>query len=142
MVAEATDFYMGKKLKASLKGLSSLPKLADVKAKIASKGKLNPGGTLMASTVQEVEDFLGSSIYQKAAKKEAVLEAWLDGQTKAAKQKCRGLIYDISKTTFCVVVGQTWFSEFSSLDENTMNLDVDGQAIECKVEQEEVEIKI
>jgi hypothetical protein len=98
---------------------------------------------LMKGTYDEVEAFLASDIYKKAAKKEAVLEAWLDGQQKAAKADVRRRIYEIAQTTFCVVVGQIWFSEFKSLDENTMTIDVDGgQKVECKAELREIQIKI
>jgi hypothetical protein len=139
--AEATDFYMGKELKVSLKGLSKLPSLKEVKEQIL-KSKINAGGALMVPTVRRVEAFLASEIYTKAANKDGVLEAWLEGQTKAAKQKTRDLIFKIAQTTFTLVVGQVWFSEFSSLDENTLNITVDNATIECKAEMKEVEIKI
>jgi len=144
--AEATDFYMSKELKVSLKGLSKLPSLKEVKEQIA-KGKINAGGALMVPTVRLVESFLTSDIYLKAANKEGVLEAWLAGQTKAAKQKTRDLIFKIAQTTFSIIVGQVWFQEFSSLAENSLTLDVsgvagDGAKLECKAEMREVEIKI
>jgi hypothetical protein len=135
------DFYMSKELKVSLKGLSKLPSLKEVKEQIA-KNKLNAGGALMAPTVKLVESFLASDIYAKAAEKDKVLEVWLEGQTKAAKAKARGLIFQIAQTTFGLIVGQTWFSEFSSLDENSMDITVDGSTIGCKVEMREVEIKL
>jgi len=139
--AEATDFYMSKELKVSLKGLSKLPSLKEVKEQIA-KGKINAGGALMVPTVKLVEAFLTSDIYLKAANKDGVLEAWLAGQTKAAKQKTRDLIFKIAQTTFSLIVGQVWFQEFSSLDENALTITVDGATIEGKAEMREVEIKI
>jgi hypothetical protein len=139
--ADATDFYMGKELKVSLKGLSKLPSLKEVKEQMA-KNKINAGGALMVPTVKLVEAFLASDIYKKAANKEGVLEAWLAGQTKAAKAATRDLIFQIAQTTFSLVVGQVWFNEFSSLDENTMTLDLGGSKLECKAEMREVEIKI
>lgn len=139
--APATDFYMGKELKCSLKGLSSLPKLADAKAKLAS-GKPNAPTLLMKDSIEEVESFLASPFYVKAGNKEAVLEAWLDGQAKAAREKCRKLIFDIASNTFAIVVGQVWFSEFSSLDENSLSFDVEGTKVEGKVEMREIQINI
>lgn len=140
--AEATDFYMGKELKVSLKGLSKLPSLKEAKEQMA-KNKLNASGTLMVETVKEVESFLASSFYKKAGNQPAVLEAWLDGQAKAAKAKTRGFIFEIAKVTFCIVVGQAWFSEFASIDENEMEIDTgDGQKLACKAEMREIEIKI
>lgn len=139
--APATDFYMGKELKCSLKGLSTLPSLKDAKAKIAS-GKPNAPTLLMQPFIEEVESFLQSPFYVKAGNKEAVLEAWLDGQAKAARDKCRKLIFDVAATTFAIVVGQVWFSEFSSLDENKLSIDVDGAKIEGTVEMREIKINI
>jgi len=140
-VAESTDFYMAKQLKVSLKGYSSLPSLKDAKAKIAS-GKPNPPTALMKPYIEEVEKFLASDAYTKAAAKEQVLEAWLKGQAKSATEECRRLIYRVAQTTFSLVVGQTWFSEFSSIDENKLDIDVDGTKVACTVEMKEIEEKL
>lgn len=139
--AEAKDFYVGKELKVSLKGLSSLPSLKEVKEKMA-KGKLNAAGELMAPYVREVEDFLASPAHAKAAKPDQVFEAWIDGQLEVARQRVRGLIFDLARIKFSVVVGQVWFTEFKSIDENSMDVQVDGKTISGKVEQREIEIKI
>lgn len=139
--AESTDFYMGKELHVSLKGLSSLPSVKEVKEKLA-KGKVNPAGALMVPYVEEVEGFLASDIYKKAADQAKVFEAWLDGQQKAATKKVRGLIFDLAQIKFSIVVGQTWPSEFKSIDENTLKITVDGNEIEGKIEMKEVEVRI
>jgi hypothetical protein len=139
--AEAKDFYLGKELTSSLKGFSKLPSLKEVKAMI-TKGKVNGPGSLMKPTVDAVETFIVSDMYAKAANKDKILELWLDGEAKASRTKARGLIYEIAQTTFTLVVGQVWFSEFSSLDENTLSITVDGQTIEGKVEMREIEIRI
>ncbi len=141
VVAPATDVYMSKELKVSLKGLSSLPSLKDYRAAVA-KGKLNAAAQLMKPTVDEVESFLASDIYSKAAAKEKVLEAWLEGQAKATKARARELLHLVSQTTFTIIVGQVWFSEFASLDENSMTITVDGVSVEAKAELSEREVKI
>lgn len=140
--AEATDFYMGKELHVGLKGLSSLPSLKEVKEKMAKNAKLTPSAALMKPYVDEVEGFLASDIYKKAADQPKVFEAWLDGQQKAATKTVRGLLFDMAQIKFSVIVGQVWFSEFKSLDENTLKITVDGQEIDGKVEMKAVEIKI
>ncbi len=137
--AESTDVYMGKELKISLKGLSSLPSVKEVKEKIA-KGKLTPSAALMAATVTEVETFLGRDLYTKSSDKDAALNAWLDPRQKEATAKVRGLIADMAKINFIIVVGQTW--PFPTLDENSYTLSIDGTTVECKIEQKEVEIQI
>lgn len=138
---EAKDFYMGKELDVSLKGLSKLPSLKEVKEQIAKK-KLNAPGALMAETVKQVEAFLASDAYTKASDKDKALQTYLDKEQKTARDATRKLIFDIAQTTFSLVVGQVWFSEFSSIDENEMTIDVDGQKIACKATMKDIEIKI
>jgi hypothetical protein len=149
VVEEAKDFYMGKELKVSLKGLSSLPSLKDAKEKMAKvaadktgKATLNAPVKLMKDTIDEVEAFLASKVYQGSADKLKVLEAWLDGQVKSAKAECRKYIFDIAQTTFCIIVGQTWPVEFDSLDKNSMDITVGGETIGCKMEMREVEVRL
>lgn len=139
--AEATDFYMGKELKVSLKGLSTLPSLKDLREQI-KKGKLNAAGRLMKPHFDRVESFLASDVYAKAADKDAVLKAWLEGETKAAKDRARGLIYQIAQTTFCLVVGQVWFSDLATLDDTKMVIDTDEGRLDCSVEMREIRIAI
>jgi len=139
--AEAVDFYMGKELKVNLKGLSSLPSLNELRKQIA-KGKTNTAGSLMVPTFNLVEGFLTNDIYKNAADKDAVLKAWLEGQTKAAKTKTRALIYQIAQTVFVLTVGQIWFKEFATLDDNSLDIDVAGTTIPCKAELREIKIKI
>jgi hypothetical protein len=142
ILAESTDFYLGKELKISLKGYSKLPSLKEAQAQIA-KGKLNGPGSLMAPTIQMVEDFLGSDLYKKSGGGSAALQVWLDTQQKAAKARVREIIFQIAQTTFAIVVGQTWFKEFASLDENAMTIEPQpGTQVECKAELKEVQIKI
>jgi hypothetical protein len=141
--AEASDYYMGKELKVSLKGLSSLPALKAVKAKIASGKKLTASMSLMAPHVEEVEDFLASDAYKKARDQKKVLEAWLDGQLLAARGDARRLMFELAQIKFSVVVGQIWFTEFTSLDENSLDLDIgDGQTLACKVDMKETKVLI
>lgn len=139
--AEASDYYMGKEMAVSLKGLSSLPSLNDFR-KQATKGKLNAGATLMAPTVKAVDDFLAGDAYTKAATPDKVFEAWLDGQARAATMKVRGLICQKAQQLFTIIVGQIWPTEFASIDENTLDLTMDGQKLACKVEMKEIQIAI
>lgn len=139
--AAATDFYMGKELKVSLKGLSTLPTLKVARENI-QKNKVNAPTALMQAAIKDVDNFLASDVYKNAADKDKVYEAWLDGQAKAATEKARAFIREIAETTFTLIVGQVWFKEFSSVEENTLDIKVDGLAVNCKAELREVEIKI
>jgi hypothetical protein len=135
--AESTDFYLGKELKVSLKGYSKLPSLKEAQASIA-RGKVSGPVALMAPAIQEVCDFI-----TRAGNKTAAVQVWLDVQAAAAKEKVRGLIFEIAKTNFAIIVGQIWPVEFKSLDEGTLEIEpVPGTKIECKMEMREVEVRI
>lgn len=139
--AAAQDQYVGKELKVSLKGLSSLPSVKEAKQKIAS-GKATARHELLRSALDEAEEFLNSSVYKKAKDKDKVFAAWLDDQVTATKAQVRKLLYEVSQIRFGVVVGQTWFSEFKSLDDTSLDVKVDGQTITGNVEMKEIQIDI
>jgi len=139
--APATDVYVAKEMKVSLKGFSKIPSVKELKEMI-TKNKVNAPGSLMRPILEETEAFLASPVYTKAAAKEKILEVWLDGQMKGARKDTRRLIYEIARTSFSIIVGQGWFKEFVSLDDNEMELEFDGQKVLFKAELREVEIKI
>lgn len=139
--AAAQDSYMGKELHVALKGLSTLPTLKDVQSRIAS-GKHTPSSSLMAPYVTEVRDFLASDVYGKAADQAKVFKAWLEGQAAEQKKTVRDLLYEVSQIRMSIIVGQTWFHEFSSLDEDTLDLCIQGQTIKGTVTMKEIEIPI
>lgn len=147
--AEASDYYMARELHVKLKGLSTIPSLNDVKKRMAS-GKLTAGATLMVLAVKEVEAFLASDLYKKTAgrKKEpseaaqTMFKDWLLGKKAEATKVVRGLLFELAQIRFSVIVGQTWFKEFKSLDENTMDITHDGAKLACTVETKEVQVKV
>jgi len=139
VTAEATDFYVGKELTVSIKGLSSLPKVADVKVKMGSS-KATIGVTLMAPYVKEVEEYLSQNPDNLT---NGEYMAWIDAKAKDSIRLARGLIHSLATQKFAVIVGQSWFSEFASLDENTLTLNIDGNpGLVCKVDLKEIEVKI
>jgi len=139
--AEATDVYMAKELKLAIKGLSAIPSMNEFK-KQAAKGKLNAGAALMKPIIEKVEGFLASDVYVNAANQDKLFEAWIDGEVKAATTEVRKLISEMAKIKFAIIVGQIWFTEFATLDENTLDITADGQKLTCTATLREVEVKI
>jgi hypothetical protein len=147
--AEASDFYMGKELKVSIKGYSSLPSLKEARASIAAlsdpkskKKALNGPTTLMKAAIDELDAFLASDVYAKAKDQDKVYEAWLKGQLDHAKGLVRDLMFELAQVKFTIVVGQIWPTEFASLDENTLDVTLGGVPISCKIEQKEIKVEI
>lgn len=139
--AESTDFYVAKELTISVKGYSTLPSLKDVRDRIAS-GKLTASAKLMVPAVEEVEKFLNSETYKNASKQTSLFETWIFDRFKESQSKVRQILFEMSQIRFSVIVGQTWFSEFSSIEEDSMDIEVDGITLNCKVQMKETEIKI
>lgn len=134
--AESTDVYMGKVLEVKLKGYATIPSLNEARKKIAAGGKLNPPTVLMKPAIDEVEAFI------KTAKSDAELVTWLETKKKEAQARSRQLIYTMAQIKFGIVVGQTWPVEFKSLDENSLDLDIDGLKLSFQLVASEEEIKI
>ncbi len=136
--APSVDVYTGKALTLKIAGYSSLPSVKDVQKRMAEikagKGKLTASMAVMEPAVNDLDALVDS--------KPADLATSLEEKAKANVKATRDLIANMAKTKFAIVVGQTWFSEFKSLDENTMTIDVDGNKLDCTVEMSEIEVKI
>lgn len=141
---EAQDMYYGKELKVSLKGISSLPKVEDVIKRRQEGKKLTISQKLIANALDEVNDYMNSPAFQAVPDedKDEALGRRMYEDSEFYIEQARALMYSIAKIKFSVIVGQIWFREFSSLDENSLTLRLDGDEIVCKVEMKEVEIKI
>jgi len=129
--AESSDYYVAKELLVKVKGYSSLPSVNDVKKKKAQAGVLTPTAALMAPHVSRVES-MG---------KDLSLE-WLTSQEGDHARRVRQLIGEMAVIKFSITVGQVWPQEFKSLDENQMNLTLDGMSLNFTLEMREVEVKI
>lgn len=131
VAAAASDYYMGKELNVKLKGLSTLPKVSD-----AAEGKSkNQCAIWMKEAIDEIE------AYFKMAPKH-LHEGWLLGLQKVTVNTVRALRYQTSQLKFAVIVGQTWFSEFKSLDENTLAMKINGKDVSATFELREIQIEI
>jgi hypothetical protein len=142
--AESTDQYMAKELEVKIKGFSSLPSMNELTKKMAAatdKKPLTGGAKLMGASYQEaVKDQPALKTASTAATPE--VQAYLDKSLTAYRQEARRLMFEIAQAKFVVIVGQVWFQEFASLEENTLTLNLDGQDILFTAEMREVETKI
>ncbi len=147
VLTPSTDQYLGKVLEVKLSGLSKLPSMKELRDQMAKK-KINAGGALMVPFVNEVEDYLASKEYKNASDPDKVFEKWISEKAQKAIQATRTLIFGMAQIKFAIVVGQTWPTEFASLDENTLTIKVkpDPKSAEvdlsCKLEMKEEVIKI
>lgn len=143
ILSPPTDAYYSKTLAVSLKGYASLPTVKEVQERMAkaggAKGQALTGcAGLMAPVIAVVQDKLA------AGTKPALAAAWLEGMQKAAVAETRMALMEKAKLVFAIVVGQVWFKEWASLEENkmTVNFDGMGKPTEGKIEMVEEEIQI
>lgn len=142
VAAPARDFYMGKELSISIKGLSSLPPVKDVaQRRLVGKGQTT-AGALMEPYVGEVDTFLAQNKIGLKKERDKKFEAWLAAKSTAAIAEARHLLAHIAQTKFGVVVGQTWFWDLGSIENDSMDIEVEGKKLACKVEMKEIEVYV
>jgi hypothetical protein len=133
--APASDKYMTRELRVSLSGLSSLPSVDYVKERLAAVGMdgLKIAQRMMADALVDVERIKasGGDFYKT-----------IDERLSALDAMAKSISIEIAKKKFAILVGQEWFVEFSSLEDNEMALKWNGIDVKCKVEMKEVEVEI
>jgi hypothetical protein len=122
------DFYFAKEFNISVKGFSSLPKVADVLAKLKTGKKL----TLSESAMQEGMAVVAT--FDKLAP--TVRLAALEDHLRSIKGKLRTLRSTVQRVKFAVILGKTWFDEFTSREENV--LEIDGYTVTFSVTEVKV----
>ena len=133
--AESTDFYMSVNLITKIKGLSALPKVSDVIAKLDNANAvLKVSEWLMADAVREVET--------AKVKISDGLEEFINTQTFAAVAKKRQVMQKIAEIKFAVILSKKWFGEFKSFDDNKLNINLDGHSLDFTFDLTEKEVKI
>jgi hypothetical protein len=139
--AESKDFYVGKELDVKVKGYSTLPSLKDLATQI-QKNKLNGPGSLMKEALDYIETFKQSPEYVDSEDKAQALQNFVFNASKKETNNVRKSLFSKAQQVFSVIVGQTWFTEFSSLEDNSMVLDIEGNSVTFSVQLKEVEVKI
>jgi hypothetical protein len=145
VVAEAKDFYMAKEMAVKIASFSSLPSLNDVRKKLASGKKLTPSEALLHKYIKYVDEFLADTVAangELSDMQKRMLNTWLEKETEASIAATRALLYQKAQLLFSVTVGQSWFSDMISLDENTMDLVLGGEQRTCTVEMKETRVDL
>jgi hypothetical protein len=135
--AAAVDRYDAVELVISIKGLSSVPSLADYRKKLATGKALTAREKLTGFYVSEFDGI----IKQFGDNKAGALK-WFEEREDLIKKMTRALIRQMAEIKFAVVIGQTWFREFDSRDNCGLVVNVDGEDYECTVALKDVVIEI
>jgi len=142
--AEATDFYMSVNLETKIKGLSSLPKVEDVIAKIKAKKELKLNEWVMADAIKKYMSQTESEMYLSLSEEQqkGVLKTYLETKSGILNKQRRKILQEIAQIKFSLILSKKWFSEFKSFDENKLALNIDGQDLDFTFELSEKEEKI
>jgi hypothetical protein len=142
--AEATDFYMSVNLFTKVKGLSGLPKVEDVIAKMEKRVPLKTAEWLLSLAIEEYNDQLASPMFvtMPASLQTLALQNYITARSNDLNTARRKALSEIAKIKFSLILSKKWFTEFKSFDENKLNLLLDGQTLDFTFELTEKEEKI
>lgn len=124
---EATDYYMGKTFEIKIKGLSSLPKVTDVEAKVSSGKKLTTADNLVANGLSALKKVTAGISVEKA--KVVAVQNELD----TVKSELRTLRGQLMRQKFAVVMGKSWFDEFKGQRQEEYKYDHKGHEFTLKL---------
>lgn len=127
-IQESDDFYMSVRLATKIKGVSSLPKVEDVAAKLKSGAALKPSEWLLKSALEEYEAQLSTPLFMSLTPElqTASMKEYIISRSNKLNQNKRELLQNIAETKFSIILSKKWMSEFKSFDENTLILNLDG----------------
>lgn len=121
---ESIDPYISKVLEIKLAGLSSIPTVEAVEKAIASGKALTPSQTIMRDVID-------------------ALDGCTDFEAELVKTKAmiRELLNSIIMTKFGIILGKKWFTDMSSIEDNTKEIDFGiGKMIKCTALLEDKEV--
>lgn len=141
---ESTDFYMSVNLATKVKGLSSLPKVEDVVAKIKDGKPLKLNEWIMSDAINKYIAQTQSDMFTSLSdeQKEGVLKTYLITKSDILNKNKRRVMQEIAQIKFALILSKKWFTEFKSFDENKLNIKLDDQDLEFTFDQSEKEVKI
>jgi hypothetical protein len=141
---EATDFYMSLVLETKIKGLSSLPKVEDVVAKIKAGKELKLNEWVMADAINKYFAQTEGDLYKSLGEEQqkGVLKTYLITKSEILNKQRRKALQEIAVIKFALILSKKWFKEFKSFDENKLSLKLDGQDLEFTFDMSEKEVKI
>lgn len=141
---ESTDFYMSVNLAIKIKGLSSLPKVEDVVAKLKAGTPLKLSEWVLSlplkDYLRETESDMFKALPEEQQKE--VLNTYLVNKSKQMNVNKNKIMKDIAQIKFAVILSKKWFNEFTSFDENQATYKFDDQELQFTFDLSEKEIKI
>lgn len=70
------------------------------------------------------------------------MKIWLTNKTRSTIEQTRKLNLEFAKTIFFLILSQTWFEEFDSIENSKLSLLIDNHNIEFTAEMIDVKIEL
>jgi len=138
--ADVKDTYMGVELKVSMKGLSSIPSFNAFEKKIIAGKKLTASDSLLEVSYEDCKAYFKQ--VENESNKDELLKEWVKEKKEDSIIATRKAIKAMAELKFGVIIGQVWFDEFDSMEDNTLDLSFDGRDFACKVEMKDKEFEV
>jgi hypothetical protein len=141
---ESTDFYMSVNLATKIKGISSLPKVEDVVAKIKSGALLKISEFVMADAIKKYQEVCESELFKTLSEDQQkdALRTYLITKSNELNKKKRKAMQEIAQIKFALILSKKWFKEFKTFDENTLEITLDKMILNFVFDLNEKEVKI
>jgi hypothetical protein len=133
------DFYIAKELDVKLSG-STLPAVTALLKKIQENKKLTLGDSLMKNAIDDYNNFVQTM--KSSVISDKLINDWLEAETKNTIKETRLLQHQCNKTLYAIVVGKSWFSEFNSFEENSMNINFNNIDVKCEAVLKDTQINL
>lgn len=143
--ADSTDSYMSCCLKTKVAKFSSVPKVADVIKKINENKNLTPSESVVKDEMDKFYNVSESVKYEGMSEKskQKIAEDIAENYFVDNNEKRKELIAAKAEIIFSLIMTRSWFKEFSSMDENEIEVNVNNDIkTTCKFEFKEEEVAI
>lgn len=142
---KGSDFYMAVELNTKIAKHSAIPKITDVIEKMKAGKALNPVDQLVKVAIDDYNTQVTSKMYTELTDetlKNKILENWLKSVKSTMNKKRKGLLQEIAQIKFSLILSKKWFEEFSSFDEDTLNLKINNNDLSIKFELTESQVNL
>jgi hypothetical protein len=136
------DYYNSTELNVKIAGFSSLPSVNEVMKKIDAKKSLTAREEILYSAIEDYNNFINSDEYKDSKDQSKYLEVWLENKKDSAIKRTRIINNEISKIIFSVVLSQNWFTDLGSIENTTLNLNIDNKDIKFDFVLEDAVVEI
>ena len=141
-IKKSGDFYYSKELNIKVKGLSSIPSVNTLLEKIKNNSKLNAADKMLKLALDNYNNFVNSEAIMNSKVKDELIKIWLEAETKSTIKEVRELQKELNRILYSIIIGQIWFDEFSSIDENELIIKYNDEEYKVQAILEEKEIPI